>query len=172
MHVPDLSRRTVALVAVIVGVVAIGVALLSGTGSDRPPASSDGARSIDPIAPLDPNDADAKTPKAKKDPLEDLGNPFASGFGGNVKHEVTVRVTANGPGGVGIRYRDHRKWTKRTFHGSYSTTRTLKSRFPTVQVAVQIYPPSTTGSCSVSIDGEQISAYTTHKRFGVVVCGG
>lgn len=171
MHVPDLSRRTVALVAVIVGVVAITVALLSGTGSDGVRRATDRAQSIDPIAPLDPNDADAKTPK-RKDPLKNLDDPFAAGFGVNAMHEVTVRVTANGPGGVGIRYRDHRKWAKRAFTGSYSTVRTLRSRFPTVQVAVQIYPPSTTGSCSVSIDGEQISAYTTNKRFGVVVCGG
>lgn len=177
MHVPDLSRRkTIALVAVIVGIVAITLALLGGTHSDGA-ARPDRTRSIDPIAPLDPNDADdaddADDKSAKREsPLKDLDDPFATGFGGNVKHKVTVRATANGPAGFGVRYRDRPTWSKRSFTGSYSTTRTIKSRFPTVQVAVQIYPPASTGSCTVIIDGEQVSSHTTNKRFGVVLCGG
>ena len=173
MHVPELSRRTtIALVAMIAGVVAITLALLSGTNSDG--AGPDRTRSIDPVEPLDPSDADAQDLKddKKTDPLADLDDPFALGFGGNFKHKVVVRVTANGPGRVGVRYRDRPEWSKKTFTGSYSTSRTTKSRFPIVQAALQIYPPASTGTCTVIIDGTQVSSYTTNKRFGVVVCGG
>jgi hypothetical protein len=37
---------------------------------------------------------------------------------------------------------------------------------------MQIYPPASSGSCTVTIDGSQVSSYATNKRFGVVVCGG
>lgn len=171
MQVPDLSRRTIlALMAVIAGVVAIILALLSGTDSNGA-AGPDRTQSINPVAPLDPDDADAKDAK-KTDPLEDLGDPFATGFGGNVRHKVTVRFTANGPATAGIRYRDRKKQQKKTFTGSYSVTRIFKSRFPAVEAAMQIYPPATTGSCTVIIDGTRVTSYRTNTRFGVVVCGG
>jgi hypothetical protein len=171
MRLPDLSRRTIfAVVAVIAGVVAITLALLSDTESNGA-AGPDRTQNINPVAPLDPDDADAKNAK-KTDPLKDLGDPFATGFGGKVRHKVTVRFTANGPATAGIQYRDRKTQQKKTFTGSYSVSRTFKSRFPTVQAAMQIYPPATTGTCTVIIDGAQVSSRTTNKRFGVVVCGG
>jgi hypothetical protein len=172
MRVSDLSRRTIlALVAAIAGVVVITVALLSGTDSNGT-AGSDRTQNINPVAPLDPDDVGAKTDEKKTDPLEDFGDPFATGFGGNLRHKVTVRFTANGPATAGIQYRDRKTQQKKTFTGSYSVSRTFKSRFPTVQAAMQIYPPATTGTCTVIIDGAQVSSRTTNKRFGVVVCAG
>jgi hypothetical protein len=170
MHVPDLSRRQiVAWVAVVAGIVAVILALLGGSSSDG--GGVDRTQNVNPVAPLDPDDADAKEAK-KDDPLDDLGDPFANSFGAKVRHKVTVRFTANGPATAGVRYRDGKSAQKRTFTGSYTVTRTFKSRFPTVQAAMQIYPPASSGSCTVTIDGSQVSSYATNKRFGVVVCGG
>lgn len=174
MQIPDPSRRTLlALVSVVAGIVAITLALLSGSDPDSGGQGPDRAASIDPVEPLDPDDAGATGGDEDEDvdPLDSLKNPFSASFGGKVKHKVTVRATANGPAGVGVRFRGEDQ-NKQTFNGSFSTSRTIKSRFPMVQVAVQIYPPSTTGSCTVIIDGQEVSSYTTKKRFGVVVCGG
>jgi hypothetical protein len=170
MHVPDLSRRQIiALMAVVAGIVAVILALLGGSSSDG--TGADRTQNVNPVAPLDPDDADARDVE-KDDPLDDLGDPFASSFGANVRHKVTVRFTANGPATAGVRYRDRKKWQKKTFTGSHSVARTFKTRFPTVQAAMQIYPPASSGSCTVTIDGAKVSSYTTKKRFGVVVCGG
>ena len=170
MHVPDLSRRQIlALVAVVAGIVAVILALLGGSSSGG--GGVDRAQNVNPVAPLDPDDADASEAK-KDDPLDDLGDPFANSFGAMVRHKVTVQFTANGPATAGVRYRDDKSAQKRTFTGNYTVTRTFKSRFPTVQAAMQIYPPASSGSCTVTIDGSRVSSHTTDKRFGVVVCGG
>jgi hypothetical protein len=162
----------VALVVVVAGALAITVALLSGSSSPNSgnPGKNREVGAIKPVEPIDPNDKDAGSAK-KIDPLDSKSDPFAASFGEKAKHEVVVRVTADGPGGVSIRYNDGRD--KRTsFTGSYSSTRTFSSRFPTVGVVMQIIPPSSTGSCTVTVDGKRVSNHTTNEQWGVLTCGG
>ena len=172
MPMPDLSRRsTIALVAVVAGVVAITVALLSGSGSsDRAtnpaPGSSAG---IDPVAPLDESQADAN-PK-KRDPLLDVTDPFSGGFGITSKHKVVVRLSAGGGAQAGIRYRDERE-EQRTFTSGYTATRTIKSQFPIVMVGIQNFPGSSSATCTIEIDGVKVSSNSTKEPYGVVICSG
>ncbi len=160
-----------ALVVVMAGIVAMLVALLSGSSAPNNgnPGQNRENRAIEPVAPIDPNDENPGTSNST-DPLEGRGDPFAASFGEKTKHKVVVRVTANGPGGVLVRYNDG-KDVRKVFSGSYSSTRTFKSRFPTVGVVVQVIPPASTGTCTVIVDGQKPSKDRTNKRWGIMTCG-
>lgn len=174
---PDLrkpSRRTLmASVIVMAGVLAMLVALLSGSSAPNSenPGQNRENRAIEPVAPLDPNDENPGTSNST-DTLDPRGDPFAASFGEEAKHKVVVRVTANGPGGVLVRYNDGKKEVKTTFSRTYSLTRTFTSRFPTVGVVAQIVPPASTGTCTVIVDGERVARDTTNKPWGYMICGG
>jgi len=161
-----------AAVVVMAGIVAMLVALLSGSSAPNngTPGQTRENRAIEPVAPIDPNDANAGSSNST-DPLDDQDDPFAASFGKKAKHRVVVRVTANGPGGVLVRHNDGRE-VKKLFRGTYSSTRTFKSRFPTVGVVAQIIPPSSAGTCTVIVDGERVSRTTTNKAWGTMTCGG
>lgn len=177
LRVPDLSRRTViALVVVVAGIVAILLALFGGGGSDGPAGASgpDTNQAIEPVEPLNPDDPDAKDPKDLKDsinPLSPLADPFATSYGGNFTHKVTVRVSADSALRYGVRFRDGYE-TDKIVAGGATITRTVKGGFPLVQVGVRTAPNSTRGSCRVSIDGVEVSSHSTNKGLGVVVCTG
>ena len=114
LRVPDLSRKQViALVVVLAGLVGITLALLSGSGSSDGATGSAGNKdtnlAIDPVEPIDPNDADADNPAdlvKTANPLSPLADPFASSYGGDFKHKVTVRVSADSALRYGVRFRD------------------------------------------------------------------
>ena len=161
-----------ALVVVMAGILAMLVALLSGSSAPNngTPGQNRETRAIEPVAPIDPNDENPGTSNST-DPLDDRDDPFAASFGEKAKHKVVVRVTANGPGGVLVRYNDG-KDVKTVFPRTYSATRTFKSRFPTVGVVAQIIPPASTGTCTVIVDGERVSRATTNKQWGTMTCGG
>ena len=169
---PDLSRRmVVALVGVVAGLTFILLALFGGSSSSDEAGVNDTDRpiAIEPVAPLGA-DTDEKRPK-DTDALDDVIDPFANDFGSKSRHKVTVRITANGPGRVGVRYRKGRQQVA-LFNRSYSQTRTVRSNYPVVQLAAQIFPPANRGSCTVIIDGVEVSSHTTTKEYGVVVCTG
>jgi hypothetical protein len=179
MQIPELSRRSIiALVAVIAGIVAITLALLGGSGSSDGATGGSGTKdnnqAIDPVDPIDPNDADADNPKdllKSANPLSPLADPFATSFGGNFKHKVTVRVSADTALRYGVRFRDGFEDDK-IVTGGATITRTVTGGFPLAQVGMRTAPNSSRGTCSITIDGVQVSSYTTHKRLGVVVCTG
>lgn len=178
LRVPDLSRRSViALVAVVAGIVAILLALFGGSGSSDGATGGSGPdtnQAIEPVEPLNPDDPDAKDPKDLKDsinPLSPLADPFATSYGGNFRHKVTVRVSADSALRYGVRFRDGYE-TDKIVAGGATITRTVKGGFPLVQVGVRTAPNSKRGSCSVTIDGVEVSSHTTNKSLGVVVCTG
>ena len=160
-----------ALVVVTAGIVAMLVALLSGSSSPNDgSAASKKDKAIQPVPPINPNDKNAGSAD-NIDPLDQKDDPFAASFGKEAKHKVVVRVSANGPGGVSVRYNDGRS-VKELFRGSYSATRTFRSRFPTVGVIAQIIPPASSGTCTVIVDGQRVSRDTTNKAWNYVNCGG
>ena len=175
LRVPELSRRSAwALVVVVAGLVAIGLALFGGSGSDGATPDSSRPEAINPVEPIDPDDADAKEPKDLRDvvnPLSPLADPFATSYGGNFKHKVTVRVSADSALRYGVRFRDGYE-TDKIVQGGATITRTVKGGFPLAQVGMRTAPNSTRGSCSISIDGVEVSSHTTNKSLGVVVCTG
>jgi hypothetical protein len=178
MQMPDLSRRSViALVVVIAGMVAIALALFGGSGSSNgATGGSNGStnRAIDPIAPIDPDDADAKDPQALRDatnPLSPVADPFATSYGGNFKHKVTVRVSSDSALRYAVRFRDGYEADK-VVSGGATITRTVKGGFPLAQVGLRTAPNSKRGSCSITIDGVKVSGNSTNKSLGVAVCTG
>ena len=175
LRVPELSRRqAIALVVVVAGVVAIGLALFAGSGSDGATPDSSRPQAIDPVEPIDPDDADADDPQELKDtlnPLSPLADPFATSYGGNFTHKVTVRVSADSALRFGVRFRDGYE-TDKIVQGGATITRTVKGGYPLAQVGMRTAPNSTRGSCSITIDGVKVSSYSTNKRLGVVVCTG
>jgi hypothetical protein len=179
LRVPDLSRRsTIALGAVVAGIVVILLALFGGSDSSDG-ATGDGgsgtkAGSIEPVEPINPDDPDARTPEDLKDgvnPLKRLADPFASSYGGNFRHKVTVRLSADAALQYGVRFRDGYE-AEKIVSGGATITRTVKGGFPLVQVGMRTAPNSKRGSCSVSIDGVEVSSNATNKGLGVVVCTG
>lgn len=175
LRVPELSRRqAIALVVAVAGLVAIGLALFAGSGSDGATPESNNNQAIDPVEPIDPDDADADDPKDLKDainPLSPLADPFATSYGGNFPHKVTVRVSADSALRYGVRFRDGYE-TDKIVQGGATITRTITGGFPLAQVGMRTAPNSRRGSCSISIDGVEVSGHTTNKSLGVVVCTG
>lgn len=170
MRMPDLSRRQVmAIVAIIAGLVAITLALIGGSGSSGS-GGPDRSRSIDPVAPLDPND---KNPGkfTGEDPLAGAGDPFSSSFGAKGPRKITVRVSGNGPLGVGIRYRGGHK-TVRVVSRAYSVTRTVKGGSPSAIVGIRLGPHTNHGSCSILVDGVKVASRSIGDPFGVTTCVG
>lgn len=172
LRVPDLSRRQIiALVVVVAGLVAIGLALFGGSGSGGPKNGTQGNQAIDPVSPLDPRNEDAGGPDSKNNPLSDLTDPFATSFGGNFRHKITVRVSSATILRYAVRFRDGHE-EDRVVSGGTTISRTIKGGFPLVQVGVRNAHDSSRASCSVSIDGVKVSSNTTHKRLGIVICSG
>ncbi len=178
LRVPDLSRRQmIAVGAAVAGIVVILLALFAGSETDGPDESdgSNGqAKSINPVEPINPDDPDARTPEDLKEganPLTRLADPFATSYGGNFRHKVTVRVSADSALRYAIRFRDGYEADK-IVAGGATITRTVRGGFPLVQVGMRTAPNSKRGSCSVTIDGVQVSGNSTNKSLGVVVCTG
>ena len=164
-----------ALVVVLAGIVAMLVALLSGSSDSNSdnPAQSSNRKDIEPVAPIDPQDATVKKPSVTDEPL-DPRDPFAVSFGKSGLRKVTFRVTGNGAVNFSVSYRDHKGDDKRQITGSYSKTRKVRGRYPLVAVAVQL-PPKLPGgasraSCSVTIDGVEIDKKTTTKAGYLLFC--
>ncbi|MGH3474520.1 MAG: hypothetical protein ACRDOT_06355 [Aeromicrobium sp.] len=172
-----------AIVIVGAGVVAMLVALLSSSGSptsDNPRQSGNRSKAIEPVAPIDPEDID-QVPAAKDKPV-DPADPFAISFGKSARRDVTVRVTSNGLVNMSESYRNEKKPSKRVVNGSYTETRTFKSRYPMASVILQIPgSPKTSvrlpgtasrATCTITIDGVEVAKQTTTKPGGLVFCIG
>jgi hypothetical protein len=142
-----------ALVVVMAGIVAMLVALLSGSSSPNSenPTQSSNRKAVEPVAPIDPQDAAAKKPGATGEPL-DLSDPFAISFGKSGLRKVTIRIVGNGAVNFSVSYRDHKGDAKRQVTGEYSKTRTIRGRYPLVSIAVQI-PAKLPGGASRADQG-------------------
>lgn len=178
LWVPDLSRRqAIALAAVVAGLVVIALALFAGSDSSDGATNGSGSDTnqvIEPVEPINPDDPDARTPEDLKDsvnPLSPLADPFATSFGGNFKHKITVRLSSDSILKYGIRFRDGFE-AEKIVNGGATFTRTVRGGYPLVQVGMRIGPKNAYGTCSVTIDGVKVSSHTIRKGLGVVVCTG
>ena len=172
MRAPRLSRRTsIAMLAIVAGLVAISVALVSTIGSSADPSGpTDQGKAIKPVPPLDPDDVDAEDRKEEPDPLAKQDDPFATGFGALTKHKVTVRITSRGPAKMGVRYRDDKGKMERLVNGSFETTRKFRGKFPLVQVAAQVLSAGGSVRCEIVIDGSRMVTRSRDGLYRVVVC--
>ena len=178
LRMPDLSGRTLmAIVVVMAGIVAMLVALLSSSSSptsDNPRQSSNRSKAIEPVAPINPEDVEPR-PASTGKPVNPT-DPFAISFGKSARRDVTVRVTGNGFVNMSESYRNDKKGSQRVVNGSYSATRTFKSRYPMATVAVQI-PAQLPGSasratCTIAIDGIEVAKQTIDRPGYLVFCVG
>ncbi len=169
-----LSRRTVmAMIATVVGLVAIAVAALGGSsssGGSEP--GQDNNTVIEPVAPIDPSDKEAGKP-AKETPM-DPSDPFAISYGAKGKHKVTVRVTANGYANIALYYRDRKK--PKVLAPGFEETRTIKSRYPVAAVSLQLPGTkpgvATVATCTIVVDGIEVSRESTRKPWVIQACIG
>jgi hypothetical protein len=160
---------------VVAGIVIIVVALLNGSSSSTsvdPRLSKPGA--VEPVEPINPEDVEKRpdTKVKKVDPTD----PFAISFGKSARREVTLRVTGNGSVNVAVSYRDDKQSSKRVINRAYSTTRVFKGRYPMGMVAIQIpgkLPGSASrASCTIEIDGVEVSTRSTTEAGALVYCIG
>ena len=174
MRTSHLSRRTVlAMIATVLGLVAISVAAFGGSGSSSGsgPGQSN-TRAIEPVAPIDPDDKDAGKPDKKSS--VDLTDPFATSFGAKAKHKVTVRVTANGAANIAVYYRDRKK--PKVLSPGSEETRTITARYPLAAVSLQLPGDApgvaTIATCTIVIDDVVVSQESTRKKWAVGGCIG
>ena len=179
LRMPDFSGRTLmAMVVVAAGVLAMLVALLSGSSSpnsDNPGQSSNRGGAVEPVPPIDPEDLE-QVP-AKEDDALDPGDPFAISFGKSARREVTIRVTGNGLVNIATSYRDRKKPKPRSINGSFSETRTFKGKYPMASVVVQLPANGIPGAasratCTITIDGIKVASQTTKKAGYLTICVG
>ena len=171
---PDLSRTDLAMIVVVVaGLVAMLVGLLSSSSAPNSANPTQNRnRNVEPVAPIDPQDAAAK-PGPAATPV-DPTDPFAISFGKSGRREVTYRVTGNGSVNVSVSYRDHKATSQRVVNGSYAKTRTIRGRYPMVSVAIQI-PAKIPGAasratCEIEIDGVRVDKKSTTKAGYLMFC--
>jgi hypothetical protein len=175
MRMPNLSRRTaLATLAIVVGLVVIGVAAFGGSGSSSKGGSaSDTKGAVKAVPPIDPDDQDAEQPK--KAEAVDLTDPFASGYGAKGRHRVKIRVTGNGYVNIAVSWRD-RQDRKEFAARAHSETRTVRGKFPLAFVAIQL-PGNLPGgassaTCTIEIDGVQVAKETSRKKGALKACIG
>ncbi|MFZ0142537.1 MAG: hypothetical protein WAL70_15765 [Aeromicrobium sp.] len=158
----------------ITGVLAMLVALLSGSSDSNSdnPAQASNRKDIEPVAPIDPQDATVQKPSVDE-PL-DLGDPFAVSFGKSGLRKVNFTITGNGAVNFSVSYRDHKGDDKRQINGSYSKTRKVRGRYPLIALAVQLPPKlpggATRATCTVTIDGVEVDKKSTTKAGYLLFC--
>ncbi len=179
---PDLRMRDVngwtllAAVLVTTGIVIIVVSLLSSSSSPNSdnPAQRSNQSAVEPVPPINPEDVDPQ-PAATDKPVNPT-DPFAISFGKSARREVTLRVRGNGSVNVAVSYRDDKQSSKRVINRAYSTTRVFKGRYPMGMVAIQIpgnLPGSASrASCTIEIDGVEVSKRSTTEAGALVYCIG
>ena len=165
-----------ASVIVMAGVLAMLVALLSGSSAPNSenPAQSKDREAVDPVAPLDPNDL--ASGERFNDTEPDGPNPFANSYGASGRRKVTVQVSANGYLGIRVYYRDRQK-PKTVAVNKFSQTRTMTGRLPMAVVVMQLpgsFPGSATrATCTITIDGLEVDTQTTKKKpWSIQTCAG
>lgn len=177
---PDRRTRTrtrwlvVGLMVMAAGITIIVVVLLSRSSATDASDAAERSRPVEPVAPINPADKNTQN-------LGNLGSaeryinpadPFASSYGGNFKHTVSVRISANGPVNLRVRYRDGKDVSTVAVGGGYSDTRTFKGGLPLVAVAIQIIPSATRGTCSVEVDGVEVAKNVGTKPGFLTYCVG
>jgi len=175
LRMPDVNRWTIlAAVLVVTGIVIIVVSLISGSSTGDNPRLSSKPSAVEPLEPIDPGDVEQRPDT--KDKTIDPTDPFAISFGKAARREVTLRVTGNGSVNVAVSYRDDKQESKRVINGAYSTTRVFKGKFPMGMVAIQIpgkLPGSASrASCTIEIDGVEVSTRSTKEAGALVYCIG
>jgi hypothetical protein len=173
-----LNARTVAaLLAIVVGLALVVFAALGskgtlpGTLKPAPPIPE--AKGT--IAPLDPSTGVHPPPDKGSGDKDAAGIPgftgdiFASEYGDRGTHKVKVTISANGPAGYSIKWRDGKSEQGST--AGLTRERTIKGGFPLAQVAVQGLGASTV-TCTVDIDGVEKSTKTTARKYAIQFCTG
>ncbi len=174
LRMPGLSRRTlVSLVAVMAGSVAMLVALLSGSSSPTSgSAASSKDKSIEPVAPLNPEDKGRDNDGDTTLPVD----PFGGSFGASGRRKVTVSVSANGYAGFRVYYRDRKEPRSLVANPTFTETRTVDGRFPFAAVVMQVpgyYPGAASRvTCKIVIDGTEVSKESATKPWTVNTCLG
>lgn len=170
------ARTAAALLAIVVGLGLVVFAALGSKGSLpgtlKPPPPIPVAKGT--IAPLDPNTGVRTTKGSKTDKDAEAipgftGDIFASEYGDRGTHKVKVTISANGPAGYSIKWRDGKSEQGST--AGLTRERTIKGGFPLTQVAVQGLGASTV-TCTVDIDGAEKSTKTTARKFAIQFCTG
>lgn len=163
------TAAVLGVIAIIVGLSLIGVTLVYGSGASNGGSGSGGNRSIEPVEAIDPADKDDAQ---LRDDEIDFTDPFATSFGAKAKHQVTIRVAANGVANIAVYYRDRKK-PKVLAPGSVDT-RTITARYPLAAVTIQLPGDkphvATVATCTIEIDGVVASRKSTRKPWVVRGC--
>ncbi len=169
---PGLTRPIlIALVLVIAGILAMTVALLSGSSSPSGDAASSKDKAIGPLAPIDPEDEGKTIDGDEIAPID----PFAGSFGTSGRRKVTVSVSGNGYVGIKLYYRDRKK--PRTLTASnFSETRTVEGRFPLAAIVIQVpgtfHGAASRATCRIVVSGTEVSQESATKPWEVRVLSG
>ena len=160
-----------ALVVVMAGIVAMLVALLSGSSSPNSSAASSKDKAIEPLAPINPEDEDKTIENDETVPIDPLGGSF----GTSGRRKVTVSVSADGYVGIQVYYRDRKKPQTLTV-GNFKETRTVRGRFPLAAVVMQVpgdfHGAASRATCRIVIDGTEVSQESATKPWQVKACQG
>lgn len=183
LRLPVLPRWAVMAVVV---VIALGVTLTlnalkeagsfdgtAASSSERAASDAERGSVIDPVEPLDPDDADARS--AGSEPLPDRTNLFGTSYGASGPRKVTVRVTANGFVNIGVYYRDREDPELMVAQG-FSATRTVKGRSPRAAIVMQLradLPGSATrATCTIFVDDIEVTRTSTSEPGLIKSCIG
>ena len=133
LRMPVLSRRPlISLVAVIAGIVAIAVGAAQRLGLVRPrgSAASSKDKSIKPVAPINPDDKDAKgrtTARRRPCPVDPFGatasEPAASERSPSASRPTATRAS-------GVYYRDRKEPRSLVADATFTETRTVNGQVP------------------------------------------
>jgi hypothetical protein len=176
------KQRTAVAVSALAIVVAVLAALMiwndSSGSSDAGPKASGGDdggfdSSLRDTVQTDPNASDFTS---SDDPLNPVtvgsSDPFAGAFGDNKLHTVTLRATSDGAMSTGYRFRHHKGDGSQVVSKSLTITRQVRGSLPVGQIGVQVLSNATWATCSVTIDGTEVSSHRANGPGHVVVCTG
>lgn len=177
-----------AVAAVAAGVLLIAAALIPWGGGDKPDKPAAHAPTSRPTVDngkFDPNDTGGLKAGAKSGTSQVIApggdNPFAKSnkdtdqFGvsdiDNKLHTVTMTATSDGAMNIGYRFRGGHGDGAKIASRNFSFTNKVRGGLPVSQIGVQTLSNGSYVTCSITIDGVEVSSAKTTKGPGyVVVC--
>ena len=151
----------------------ITLALFGGSGSSGSGGGPPKDRSIDPVEPHQPQRQGRQEALNDRDPLADVGDPFASSFGsqGLAQGDGPRFRQRDGPASP-LRYRDGHKSGQVANGDVLRGLAPSRAVLPHAAVGIQIAGKTTRGTCTILVDGVKVASKTVRKAWGVTFCVG
>jgi|GEM_PF-3957962 len=177
------SRRRqdkIAIAAIVIGVVAMGVALVNivkDSRSDDPPRPEPSVAATPADDPFDGVEPESDDVSEENSSTDGQWSEMEAALAGTTtssasRYTITMRIETDSLSQWAYKWRDRALSDKKVTRSGQTVTRSFVTALPGGVIAVQLGPEGGTASCSVTVDGVETSSQTATGRYSIAFCGG